>query len=65
MKAVATLKLTIDISQSREMGMEIDDPQEYAIDEFIEWVYEMITHNELAYRLSKCIQVEIEGESNE
>lgn len=62
MKATVTLKLTIDISQAREMGLEIDDPQEYAIDEFIEWVYEMVKHNELAYRLSKCIQVEIEGE---
>lgn len=62
MKATATLKLNIDIDQAREMGLEIDDPQEYAIDEFIEWVYEMVKHNELAYRLSKCIQVEIEGE---
>lgn len=61
MKAVATLKLTIDISQAREMGMEIDDPQEYAIDEFIDWVFEMVKHNDIA----ECIQVEIEGESNE
>ena len=60
MKATATLKLTIDISQAREMGVEINDPQEYAIDEFIDWVLEMVKHNELAYRLSKCIQVEIE-----
>lgn len=58
MKATATLKLTIDISQAREMGLEIDDPQEYAIDEFIDWVFEMTKHNDLA----ECIQVEIEGE---
>ena len=58
MKAVATLKLTIDIDQAREMGLEIDDPQEYAIDEFIEWVYEMTKSNDLA----ECIHVELKEE---
>lgn len=61
MKAIATLKLTIDIDQAREMGLEIDDPQEYAVDEFIEWVFEMTKSNDLA----ECIHVELEGESNE
>lgn len=58
MKAVATLKLTIDIDQAREMGLEIDDPQEYAIDEFIEWVYEMTKSNDLG----ECIHVELKEE---
>jgi hypothetical protein len=56
MKVTATLKLHIDIDQAREMGMEIDDPQEYAIDEFIDWVFEMTKSNDLA----ECIHVELE-----
>lgn len=60
MKATATLKLHIDIDQAREMGMEIDDPQEYAIDEFIDWVFEMTKSNDLA----ECIHIELEEESN-
>jgi len=59
MKVTATLKLHIDIDQAREMGMEIDDPQEYAIDEFIDWVFEMTKSNDLA----ECIHIELEGES--
>jgi hypothetical protein len=55
MKAIATLKLTIDIDQAREMGAEIDDPKEYAIDEFIDWIARR------SY-LSECIHVELEGE---
>jgi hypothetical protein len=60
MKAIATLKLTIDIDQAQEMGYEIEDPKEYAVDEFIEWVYEMVRYNDL----NECVHVEIEGESN-
>ena len=59
MKATATLKLHIDIDQAREMGMEIDDPKEYAIDEFIDWVFEMTKSNDLA----ECIHIELEEES--
>jgi len=58
MKVTATLKLTIDISQAEEMGYEITDPKEYAISEFIDWVYEMTKHNDL----EECIHVELEGE---
>jgi hypothetical protein len=61
MKVTATLKLHIDIDQAREMGMEIDDPQEYAIDEFIDWVFEMTKSNDLA----ECIHVELEEAGNE
>jgi hypothetical protein len=61
MKVTATLKLHIDIDQAREMGMEIDDPQEYAIDEFIDWVFEMTKSNDLA----ECIHVELEEADNE
>ena len=61
MKATATLKLHIDIDQAREMGMEIDDPKEYAIDEFIDWVFEMTKSNDLA----ECIHIKLEGDSNE
>ena len=61
MKATATLKLHIDIDQAREMGLEIDDPKEYAIDEMVEWIYEMAKSNDIA----ECIHIEIEGESNE
>jgi len=59
-KATATLKLHIDIDQAREMGVEIDDPKEYAIEEMVEWIYEMAKSNDIA----ECIHIEIEGESN-
>lgn len=58
MKAVATLKLHIDIDNAREMGLEIDDPKEYALEEMIEWIYEMVRTNDIA----ECIHIEIEGE---
>lgn len=61
MNAVATLKLNIDIDQAREMGMEIDDPREYALEEMIEWIYEMTRTNDIA----ECIHITIEGENNE
>jgi hypothetical protein len=61
MNAIATLKLHIDIDQAREMGMEIDDPKEYALEEMIEWIYSMTRTDEIA----ECIHIEIEGESNE
>ena len=38
MKIQATLTLTIDISEAEEMGYEISDPQEYAIDQFLDYV---------------------------
>ena len=55
MKATATLTLDVDITQAKEMGLEIDDPKEYATEEFLEWVYEMMKHNDLA----KCIKVKV------
>ena len=58
MKATATLKLHIDIDQAREMGVEIDNPEEYALEEMIEWIYEMVRTNEIA----ECIHIIIEGE---
>jgi hypothetical protein len=58
MKATATLKLHIDIDQAREMGVEIDNPEEYALEEMIEWIYQMVRTNDIA----ECIHVEIEGE---
>jgi len=58
MKAIATLKLHIDLSQEKEMGLEIDDPREYAVEQFMEWVYEMVKSNDLY----TCIDVTIEGE---
>jgi hypothetical protein len=57
-KATATLKLHIDIDQAREMGVEIDNPEEYALEEMIEWIYEMVRTNEIA----ECIHITIEGE---
>jgi hypothetical protein len=59
MKATATLKLNIDIDQAREMGMEIDDPKEYALEEMIEWIYSMTRTDEIA----ECIHIELEGEN--
>lgn len=56
MKATATLKLTIDIDMAREMGLEIDDPEEYALGEMIEWIYEMAKTNDI----QECIHIEIE-----
>ena len=61
MNATATLKLNIDIEQARQMGIEIDDPKEYALEEMIEWIYEMVKTNEIA----KSIHIEIEGKDNE
>jgi hypothetical protein len=57
-KAIATLKLNIDIDMAREMGLKIDDPKEYALEEMIEWIYEMTRANEIA----ECIHIELEGE---
>jgi hypothetical protein len=59
MKATATLKLNIDIDMAREMGLEIDDPEEYALEEMIEWIYEMVKTNDI----QECLHIEIEGES--
>ena len=59
MKAIATLKLHIDLSQEEEMGYDITDPREYAAEQFMEWVYEMVKTNDLY----PCIDVTIEGES--
>jgi hypothetical protein len=56
MKATATLKLNIDIDMAREMGIEIDDPKEYALEEMIEWIYEMTRTNDIA----ECIHIELE-----
>jgi hypothetical protein len=59
MKAIATIRLTIDIEGAKAMGLEISDPEEYAIEEMIEWVYEMNRFNSLG----DCIHVElVEGE---
>lgn len=59
MKAIATLKLTIDIEAANDMGYEISDPEEYAIEEMIEWIDEMNRFNSLG----ECIEIElIEGE---
>jgi hypothetical protein len=61
MKATATLKLNIDIDMAREMGLEIDNPKEYALEEMIEWIYEMAKSNDIA----ECIHIELEGEEEE
>jgi hypothetical protein len=61
MKATATLKLNIDIDMAREMGLEIDDPKEYALEEMIEWIYEMTRTNDIA----ECIHIELEGEGKQ
>ena len=58
MIATATVKLNIDIDQAREMGLEIDDPKEYALEEMIEWLYEMVRTNEIG----ECIHITIEQE---
>jgi len=58
MKAKATLSLTIDINSEIEMGLEINNNQEaeeYAIEQMIEWIYEMVKMNDL----EECIRVEI------
>jgi len=58
MKAKATLSLTIDIDSEIEMGLEINNNQEaeeYAIEQMIEWIYEMVKMN----HLEECIRVEI------
>lgn len=58
MMAIATLRLHIDIDQAIDMGLEINDPVEYAKEEFIEWVFEMTKHNDL----EECIHIEIKEE---
>ena len=58
MKAKATLSLTIDIDNEIEMGLEINNNQEaedYAIEQMIEWIYEMVKMNDL----QECVRVEI------
>lgn len=58
MKAKATLSLTIDIDNEIEMGLEINSNQqaeEYALEQMIEWIYEMVKMNDL----QDCIRVEI------
>lgn len=58
MKVKATLSLTIDIDSEIEMGLEINSNQEaedYAIEQMIEWIYEMVKMNDL----EECIRVEI------
>lgn len=47
MEMRATLSLTVDIDSAREMGLEIDDPENYAIEDMAEWIYELVKNNEL------------------
>ena len=61
MNLVATLKLNIGIDAARDMGLEIEDPEEYALEEMIDWIYEMVRTNEIA----QCIRITREGEDNE
>ena len=58
MIATATLRLHIDIDQAREMGLEIDNPIEYATEEMVEWIYEMAKSNDI----QECIHIELEGD---
>ena len=61
MKARATIGLTIDIDEAREMGLELEDNQveEYAIDEMLEYLMYLMKNNEA----HEVISVEIlEGE---
>lgn len=49
MKVRATIGLTIDIDNEREMGLEIEDDQidSYAIENLEEYIYEFLKRNEL------------------
>ena len=49
MKVRATIGLTIDIDEAREMGFEIHDNQveEYAIEETIDYLHELMRRNEV------------------
>jgi hypothetical protein len=59
MKAVATIKLTIDLEAAADMGYEISDPKEYAVERALDWIDEMNRFNSLG----ECIEIElIEGE---
>ena len=48
MKVKATISLTIDTDEAREMGLEIEDNQveEYAIDEMLEYLMYLMKNNE-------------------
>ena len=48
MRARATIGLTIDIDEAREMGLELEDNQveEYAIDEMLEYLMYLMKNNE-------------------
>jgi len=59
MKAIATIRLTVDIEGAKAMGYEISDPKEYAIERTLDWIDEMNRFNSLG----ECIEVElVEGE---
>ena len=60
MKVKATIGLTIDISSEREMGLEIEDSEieNYAIENMVEYLYEILKHNDF----QDIIKVEREGE---
>lgn len=59
MKAKATLTLNINIDEAREMGYEIEDPKDYAITQFMDYVYEALKSD--INWIEECIEVEIEG----
>jgi hypothetical protein len=48
MRVRATIGLTIDIDEAREMGLELEDNQveEYAIDEMLEYLMYLMKTNE-------------------
>ena len=56
-KVTATLKLHIDIAQAREMGIEIENEEDYAIEEMVEWISEMMKRDDIY----ECIKVEKEN----
>ena len=60
MKVRATIGLTIDINSEREMGLEIEDNEieNYAIENMVEYLYEILKHNDF----DSVIKVEREGE---
>jgi hypothetical protein len=58
MKITATIKLHIDISEAEAMGLEISDPEEYAIEEMLEYIHDRVKWGDL----HEVIYIEGEGE---
>ena len=59
--STAIISLTIDLDMARDMGLEIDDEEEYVREEMVDYIFSLVKYDEV----HKNIQVICEEASDE